>query len=172
VHSLFGKINYGGLKHNSLYLGLELPSDGWQSLIKCILTTRCHKVRVNFGLLTTVYIFQSRLAVPSSKTSLSPCSSSSSQILMPRMNGVVLPTDSEPSKLTARNTVASVKPSTAAKRTGLGPDLETHTIHSVKIRPSPPCFSTAKTANKVQVIIQPGKPGKPNEGKAQYSWPS
>ncbi len=29
----FGKINYGGLKHNSLYLGLVLPSGGWQSLI-------------------------------------------------------------------------------------------------------------------------------------------
>jgi hypothetical protein len=26
VHSVFGKINYGGLKHNSLYLGLVLPS--------------------------------------------------------------------------------------------------------------------------------------------------
>jgi hypothetical protein len=33
VHSVFGKINYGGLKHNSLYLGLVLPSGGWQSLI-------------------------------------------------------------------------------------------------------------------------------------------
>jgi len=28
VHSVFGKINYGGLKHNSLYLGLGLPSGG------------------------------------------------------------------------------------------------------------------------------------------------
>jgi hypothetical protein len=28
VHSVFGKINYGGLKHNSLYLGLVLPSGG------------------------------------------------------------------------------------------------------------------------------------------------
>jgi hypothetical protein len=27
VHSVFGKINYGGLKHNSLYMGLVLPSD-------------------------------------------------------------------------------------------------------------------------------------------------
>jgi hypothetical protein len=26
--SVFGKINYGGLKHNSLYLGLVLPSGG------------------------------------------------------------------------------------------------------------------------------------------------
>ena len=26
MHSVFGKINYGGLKHNSLYLGLVLPS--------------------------------------------------------------------------------------------------------------------------------------------------
>ena len=26
VHSVFGKMNYGGLKHNSLYLGLVLPS--------------------------------------------------------------------------------------------------------------------------------------------------
>jgi hypothetical protein len=26
VHSVFGKINYGSLKHNSLYLGLVLPS--------------------------------------------------------------------------------------------------------------------------------------------------
>ena len=33
VHSVFGKLNYGGLKHNSLYLGLVLPSGGWQSLI-------------------------------------------------------------------------------------------------------------------------------------------
>ncbi len=33
MHDVFGKINCGGLKHNSLYLGLELPSDGWQSLI-------------------------------------------------------------------------------------------------------------------------------------------
>jgi hypothetical protein len=28
VHSVFGKINYGGLKHISLYLGLVLPSGG------------------------------------------------------------------------------------------------------------------------------------------------
>jgi hypothetical protein len=28
VHYVFGKINYGGLKHNSLYLGLALPSGG------------------------------------------------------------------------------------------------------------------------------------------------
>ncbi len=34
VHSVFGKINYGGLKHNNLYLGLVLPSGGWQRLIK------------------------------------------------------------------------------------------------------------------------------------------
>ncbi len=34
VHSVFGKINYGGLKHNSLYLGLVLPSGGWQCLIQ------------------------------------------------------------------------------------------------------------------------------------------
>jgi hypothetical protein len=33
VHSVSGKINYGGLKHNSLYLGLVLPSGGSQSLI-------------------------------------------------------------------------------------------------------------------------------------------
>jgi len=33
LHSVFGKINYGGLKHDSLYLGLVLPSGGWQSLI-------------------------------------------------------------------------------------------------------------------------------------------
>ncbi len=26
-------MNYGGLKHNTLYLGLALPSGGWQSLI-------------------------------------------------------------------------------------------------------------------------------------------
>ena len=37
MHSVFGKINYGGLKHNSLYLGLVLPSGGWQSLIKTFL---------------------------------------------------------------------------------------------------------------------------------------
>jgi hypothetical protein len=28
VHSEFGKINYGGLKHTSLYLRLILPSGG------------------------------------------------------------------------------------------------------------------------------------------------
>jgi hypothetical protein len=28
VHYVFGKINYGGLKCNSLYLGLGLPSGG------------------------------------------------------------------------------------------------------------------------------------------------
>jgi hypothetical protein len=28
VHSVFGEINNGGLKHNSLYLGLVLPSGG------------------------------------------------------------------------------------------------------------------------------------------------
>jgi hypothetical protein len=28
MHSAFCKINYGGLKHNSLYLGLVLPSGG------------------------------------------------------------------------------------------------------------------------------------------------
>ncbi len=33
MQSVFGKINYGGLKHNSLYLWLVLPSGGWQSLI-------------------------------------------------------------------------------------------------------------------------------------------
>ncbi len=32
MQTVFGKINYGGLKHNSLYLGLVLPSGGWQSL--------------------------------------------------------------------------------------------------------------------------------------------
>ncbi len=37
MHSVFGKINYGGLKHNSLYLGLVLPSGGWQSLILKVL---------------------------------------------------------------------------------------------------------------------------------------
>jgi hypothetical protein len=33
VHSVFGKINYGGLKHNSLYTGLVLPSGERKSLI-------------------------------------------------------------------------------------------------------------------------------------------
>jgi hypothetical protein len=28
VHSVFGEINYGGLKHNSIYLGLVVPSSG------------------------------------------------------------------------------------------------------------------------------------------------
>ncbi len=28
VHSVFGKIHYGGLKHDSLYLELVLPSGG------------------------------------------------------------------------------------------------------------------------------------------------
>ncbi len=28
MHFVFGKINHGGLKHNSLYLGLGLPSGG------------------------------------------------------------------------------------------------------------------------------------------------
>ncbi len=28
AHSVFGKINYGGLKHNSLFLGLVLTSGG------------------------------------------------------------------------------------------------------------------------------------------------
>ncbi len=27
MHSVFGKINYGGLKHNSLYLGLAQPEE-------------------------------------------------------------------------------------------------------------------------------------------------
>ncbi len=36
MHSVFGKINYDGLKHNSLYLGLVLPSGGRQSLIGMI----------------------------------------------------------------------------------------------------------------------------------------
>jgi hypothetical protein len=27
-------MNYGGLKHNSLYLGLLLTSGGWQSIIE------------------------------------------------------------------------------------------------------------------------------------------
>jgi hypothetical protein len=35
VHSVFGKINYGGLKHNSLYLGLVLPSGGDRASLKC-----------------------------------------------------------------------------------------------------------------------------------------
>jgi hypothetical protein len=34
MHSVFDKINYGGLKHNSLYLGLVMPCGGWQSLIQ------------------------------------------------------------------------------------------------------------------------------------------
>ncbi len=33
MHSVFDKIYYGGLKHNSIYLGLVLQSGGWQSLI-------------------------------------------------------------------------------------------------------------------------------------------
>ncbi len=33
MHYVLGKIYYGGFKHNSLYLGLVLPSGGWQSLI-------------------------------------------------------------------------------------------------------------------------------------------
>ena len=33
MHSVFGKVNYGGLKHNSLYFGQVLPYGGWQSLI-------------------------------------------------------------------------------------------------------------------------------------------
>ncbi len=36
MHYVFGKTNYGGLKHNSLYLGLVLASGGWQSLIAYI----------------------------------------------------------------------------------------------------------------------------------------
>jgi hypothetical protein len=35
VHSVLVTINYGGLKHNSLYLGLVLSSGGWQILIDC-----------------------------------------------------------------------------------------------------------------------------------------
>ncbi len=34
MHSVFGKINYGDLKPNSVYLGLVLPSGGCQSLIR------------------------------------------------------------------------------------------------------------------------------------------
>ncbi len=54
LHSVFGKINYGGLKHNSLYLGLGLPSSGWQSLIEThVLSTTAdlsHSIyRVNKG---------------------------------------------------------------------------------------------------------------------------
>ena len=78
---------------------------------------------------------------------------SSSQILMPKINGISAPPNFEAPKLVARHTGASIKPSTAAKRTGLSPDLE---MNPIKIRPSPPCFSTAKSTNKVQVIIQPG----------------
>ncbi len=37
AHSVFGIINYGGLKHKSLYLGLVLPSSGWQSLVGFLL---------------------------------------------------------------------------------------------------------------------------------------
>ncbi len=42
MHSVFGKINYGGLKHNSVYLGLVLPSGGWQNLIVSQFVC-CHK---------------------------------------------------------------------------------------------------------------------------------
>ena len=80
----------------------------------------------------------------------------SSQILMPKMNGVTISIDSEPPKISARHSVASVKPSTAARKTGSSHDLDSHHLPAVKIRPSPPCFSTAKSTNKVQVIIQPG----------------
>jgi hypothetical protein len=75
---------------------------------------------------------------------------SSSQILMPRMNGHLT---SESEKSGARNSVASVKPSVSRKRPGSSPELD-HLL-PVKIRPSPPCFSTSK--NKLQVIIQPGR---------------
>jgi hypothetical protein len=34
VHSVIGKINYGGLKYNSLFLGLVLPFGGCQSVIR------------------------------------------------------------------------------------------------------------------------------------------
>ncbi len=39
MHSVFGKINFGGLKRNGLYLGLVLPSGGRQSHI----ATRIYK---------------------------------------------------------------------------------------------------------------------------------
>lgn len=76
---------------------------------------------------------------------------------MPKMNGVTISIDSEPPKISARHSVASVKPSTAARNTGSSHDLDSHHLPAVKIRPSPPCFSTAKSTNKVQVIIQPGE---------------
>ncbi len=47
-----GKINYGGLKHNNLYLGLVVPSGGWQSLIAvCSIsfTNKYIKVTWKFG---------------------------------------------------------------------------------------------------------------------------
>ncbi len=70
MHSVFGKINSGGLKHNSLYVGLVLPSGGWQSLIKsvfklplfpyswsehCILSF-CHSVSIFMCILINVKI--------------------------------------------------------------------------------------------------------------------
>ncbi len=48
MHYVFCKIYYGGLKHTSLYLGLVLPSGGWQSLIDQAIIHVVHIVGIGF----------------------------------------------------------------------------------------------------------------------------
>jgi hypothetical protein len=80
---------------------------------------------------------------------------SPSKIALPKMNKLLSSPENK-TKL-ARKTSASVlhvAPTVTLKRGGNG-QLPQH-VFPVKIRPSPPCFSTAKSNAKVQVAIQPG----------------
>ena len=81
---------------------------------------------------------------------------SSSKVSLPKMNKL---SPSEAKTKSARKTSASVlhvAPTVPLKRAGNGHQQQLQHVFPVKIRPSPPCFSTAKSNAKVQVAIQPG----------------
>ena len=82
---------------------------------------------------------------------------SSSKVSLPKMNKL---SPSESKTKLARKTSASVlhvAPTVTLKRAGNGQlQQQQQHVFPVKIRPSPPCFSTAKSNAKVQVAIQPG----------------
>ena len=82
---------------------------------------------------------------------------SSSKVSLPKMNKL---SPSETKTKLARKTSASVlhvAPTVTLKRAGNGQlQQQQQHVFPVKIRPSPPCFSTAKSNAKVQVAIQPG----------------
>ncbi len=55
VHSVFGKINYGGLKHNSLYLGL-CNAIWWVTEPHCLSTNIGSYLEASGGQISTLYL--------------------------------------------------------------------------------------------------------------------